>query len=158
RVADPDALLESGIVDVVGFGIENIDQVLVVDRESDPARHSKLIPPREKLSILIEYLNSSVLSVADKDPASLVHRDAVRRAELAGRIAGLAPGLDELALLRELHDAIVGAVAVCNENIAVGRRHDTGGRSEMILVVSGHPGFPERHQHPSIRAELAHEV
>src|SRR3979409_818926 len=53
RIADPDALLEAGGVDVVGFGIEHVDEVIVIDREGNAARHPELIPAREELAVLI---------------------------------------------------------------------------------------------------------
>jgi len=43
-----------GLSDVVGFGIEHVDQVLVIDREGDAARHPELIPAGEELAVLVK--------------------------------------------------------------------------------------------------------
>src|SRR5437867_7419917 len=101
-VADPDALLEARIVDVVRFRIEHVDHVVVVDREGDPARHAELIPARQKLAVLVEDLDARVRAIAHEQAVALVHGDAVRGPELARRVAGLAPGFDELAVLGKL--------------------------------------------------------
>ena len=60
-----------------------------------------------------------------------IHRQRMRNFEFARRRAFLAPGLDELAVLGELHDARVGvaAVAVGDKDVAVRRDHDRGRRS-----------------------------
>src|SRR5215475_13680551 len=78
RVADPNPLLEAWILDIVGFGIEHVDQVVVVDRERVAARHAELVPPCQKLSVLVEDLDAGIGAVADEQPAALVHGDAVR--------------------------------------------------------------------------------
>src|SRR5262245_60498264 len=56
RVADPDSLLESRIVHIVGFGVEHIDEVFVVDRKRYSAWHSELVPGRQVFPVLIEDL------------------------------------------------------------------------------------------------------
>ena len=80
----------------------------------------------------------------------------MRRVELARRLAVLAPGLDELAVLGELHDAVVGvaAVAVGDIDVAVGRDRDVARPIERVLAVAGHAGLAERHQDLAVRAEL----
>src|SRR5215204_3416452 len=49
-------------------------------------------------------------------------------------------------------------MAVRDENIAVGSRHDTGRGLEMILILSADSRLAECHQHLSVRAELADDV
>ncbi len=116
------------------------------------------MPPGQILSVLIEDLDAGVRPVAHEQPASFVHRDAVRDPELARCVSGLAPGLDELPVLRELHDAVVRAMAVGDEDVAIGSRRDAGRGIEMALVVTGDARLAERHQQLSVRAELAHDV
>jgi len=64
----------------------------------------------------------------------------VRGLELARAGAKVTPGLDELALLGEVHDAgIAGlavnhAMAVADEDGVVGRDHDIGRRVEQIWL------------------------
>src|SRR5262249_53910088 len=65
---------------------------------------------------------------------------------------------DELSVLRVLHDTVVRSVAVGDEDIPVRSSHDTGRRSEMVLIISGNTGFAQRQLHFSIGAELAHDV
>src|SRR5437667_838642 len=79
RVADADSLLEAGILDIVRLRVEHIYKVLIIDGERDSTRHPELVPLREKLSILIENLNSSVAAIAHENPPSLVHLDAMHR-------------------------------------------------------------------------------
>src|SRR5438128_503386 len=78
------------------------------------------------------------------------------RFELAAICSLPAPGLDELSVLRELHDARVGisAVPVRDENIAVWSGEHVRGPVESVRAVPGNPGLAEREQDPSLRAEL----
>src|SRR5262249_14953847 len=68
----------------------------------------------------------------------------------------LAPGLDELAVLGILHDAIVGAGAmtVGDVDVAIGRNRNIGGAAEIARLIAGHAGLADRHQHLAVRAEL----
>src|SRR5262249_22017725 len=158
-ISDSDALLEPWVVDIVRLRIEDIYKVFVTYGKGDPTWHSELMPCREVLAVLIDNLYSSIRPIAHEDSASLVHRDAVyRRTKLAWRVSGFSPGLDELAILRVLHDAVVRSVAVGDEDIPVRSSHHTGGRAEMVLIISSNSGFSERQQHFSIRAELAHDM
>src|SRR6266566_3486915 len=133
RISDPDALLPARIVDAVRFRVGHIDLVLVV--EGDPAWRAELRPCREMLALLVEELDAIVAAVGHEYAASRIDGDAVQRVELAGRVSGLPPRLDELSVLRELHHAVVAVrlVAVRNENVAIGghrhraRRREVGG-------------------------------
>ena len=82
----------------------------------------------------------------------------VRDIELARRRALLAPGLDELAVLGELHDARVGvaAVSVGDEDVAVRRDDDGGRRVEVSGPLPGDAGLAERQQQLAVGAELEH--
>ena len=78
--------------------------------------------------------------------------------EFAGAHALLAPGLQELPVLVELHDARVAncgaaaGVAVADEDVAVGRDGDFSRRVELIHSGAGDALLSERHQHLAIRA------
>src|SRR5216684_2113873 len=157
-VADPDSLLESRIVHIVRLRVEDIDEVFVADGKRYTAWHSELVPSRQVFAFLIEDLYAGIGSIAHEQAASLVHGDAMRRPELTRRVSGLPPGFDEFPVLRVLHDAVVRAVAVRDENIPIGRRHHACRRAEMILIASCHSGFAERHQHRSVGTELADDV
>src|SRR5262249_9667970 len=68
------------------------------------------------------------------------------------------PRLDEFPVLGILHDPVADEMTVGDEDVAIGRRHDAGRRAEMVIVVAADAGLAERHQHLSVRAELAHDV
>ena len=70
-----------------------------------------------------------------------------------GAGAFLAPGLDELAVLGELHDARVGvaAMSVGDEDVAVRRGHDGGRRVELVRAAARDAGLAERQQQPCRR-------
>ena len=73
----------------------------------------------------------------------------MRRLELARAGAIVTPGLDELAVLGELHDAGIGglavsAMAVGHEDVAVRRDHHIGWRVEQswLSLSPATPGLP----------------
>ena len=80
----------------------------------------------------------------------------MRRIEVTRRGTLLPPGLDELAILRELHDTGVGipTVSIRDENIPIGRNQDGGWLIERIRTISGDTGLAERHQDLSVGTEL----
>src|SRR5256886_2929931 len=59
----------------------------------------------EKLSVGIENLDAAVAAVGDINVVLRIDGDAVRDVELAGLIAGFAPGLEPIAVLIDLGDA-----------------------------------------------------
>ena len=76
-----------------------------------------------------------------------------------------APGLDELTVFVELHDARIsdcGAAArvpVGDENVAVRCDRDFGGCVEKFVI--GGPGdalLAERHQHRAVLVELVNQI
>src|SRR5947207_13328373 len=80
----------------------------------------------------------------------------MRGVELARAGTLLAPGLDQLALLGELHDARVGvaAMTVADENLAVGIRDDRRRRVELVGTGAGDAGLAEPHQFFAVSREL----
>src|SRR5688572_24576772 len=116
-VADANAHVPTGILDVVRFGVCDDDAVRVI--EEDSARPTKLRPAREMRAFLIEELHAIVRAVADEQSAACVHRDRVQRAKLAVLGSHAAPRFDERAVAPELDDAIVGCgvVAVGDEDV-----------------------------------------
>src|SRR6185295_17243962 len=107
---------------------------------------------------LVEDLDAVVAAVADKQPPARVHRQRMRtlRVEITRSGALLPPRLDERAVLRELHDARVrrAAVAVADEDVAVGRHEHRGGNVERIAALAGDTRRPERHQQLPVGTEL----
>jgi hypothetical protein len=51
------------------------------------------VPGREIFPVLIEDLDPRVVAVAHEQAAALIHRDAARRPEFAGRVSGLPQAL-----------------------------------------------------------------
>ena len=142
RAPDPDPPLEGGIRLLVRLRVGGVEHVVPVDEDS--ARPAELLPLVQELAVLIEDLNAVVAAVGDEQAAGGVHRERVRRVELARPRTLPAPGLDERAVLRKLHDAGVGvaAVAVGDEDGAVGRDDDVRGRAEVSGPSPATPALP----------------
>ena len=153
-VPDPDPLLPPGVVHEVRLGVGHVNLILVI--EEDSARRAELRPDGQELAVLVEELDAIVRPIGDEHAASPIDRDCVERAELAGCVPGLSPGLDELPVLRVLHDAVVAVdlVPVGDEDISVRSDGHGAGRREVILIVPRHACFPEGHQQLAVRAEL----
>src|SRR5262249_58483977 len=98
------------IVFPVRLMIGHVKDIVAVDVDS--ARTAELLPLREEIAILVEDLNAIVAAVADEDPSLRIDGDCVRRVELAGGRAFLAPRLDELPILPTLPDARIGVSAM----------------------------------------------
>ena len=111
---------------------------------------------RQRLPLLIEDLDPVVPAVADENSSPRVDSDGVESMELARRPTGFAPRLDELSVLRKLHDAVVAVVVVPvgDEDVAVRRHGDVAWRTEVIGPATGLSGCAQRHQHLAVRAEL----
>src|SRR5712691_3596066 len=115
------------------------------------------LPPLvEECSILVEDLDSIVVAVADEQAAVGIHGEGARDVDLAGSRPFLAPGLDELSVLRKLHDARirVPAMSVPDEDVTVGGDQDRGRRIELVGTAAGHAGLAERQQQPAIGTKL----
>ena len=80
--------------------------------------------------------------------------------EFAGGLPGLAPGLDERAVRRQLDDAVIaaGPMPVRHEDAAVGRHEHIGRRVEDGLAVTPDAGHAEAHHQFAVLAELVHLV
>ena len=80
--------------------------------------------------------------------------------ELAGRPAGLAPGVHELAILREPHNPVVArlAVTVGHEHVARGRHDDVARRGEVVRTAAFNARCSKRQQHLAGGAELDDDV
>ena len=145
---------------VPGLGVSDVDHVVSVNVHA--ARPAELEPLRDKLAVLIEDLDSVVLAIADKQPSSRIEGNRVDDIEFTRSHAFTAPGLDELSILVELHDASVAsgctatAVSVRNEDVAVRSDCDFGRLIELVEARSGNARLAERHQELSFRTELQH--
>src|SRR5499427_4634487 len=66
RVADPDALLPSRVLHIVGLRVGDVDLILTVER--DATRLAELGPGRrQRFPVLVEDLDPIVAAVADED-------------------------------------------------------------------------------------------
>src|SRR5438045_690265 len=106
--------------------------------------------------LLVEDLEAVVVAVCDAQAPLRIHCPRMRGVEFARAGTLLAPGLDQLALLGELHDARVGvaAVTVADENLAVGIRDDRRRRVELVGAGAGDAGLAEPHQLFAVSREL----
>src|SRR4029450_9192031 len=90
---------------------------------------AELKPLSDELAVLVEDLNAVVLSIADDKASPRIDGQRVNDVELARTHTLPAPGLDELAVLVEFHDARVAdgcaaaRVAVADGEIELGRAH-----------------------------------
>src|SRR5215468_1411247 len=68
----------------------------------------------------------------------------------------LAPRGDELAVLSEFHDAVIGgsAVTVGDVDVAIGRNNDAARPIQKGGAIAGHSGFAQGHQDLTLRAEF----
>jgi hypothetical protein len=64
----------------------------------NPTRPAELEPLIEKVAILIENLNSIVLTIADEKPPTRIHSERMWDIELAGSRSLRTPCFDEFAL------------------------------------------------------------
>ena len=69
---------------------------------------------------------------------------------------GTAPLAEELPVTRELHHAVVAALAVAVQHVDLsgGRDQDVGGAIEAVRLVPPHPGDPQGHEDSALGAEL----
>src|SRR5271157_1448565 len=89
-------------------------------------------PLPEELAVGIENLNAIILAVAYIDILVGIDANRMGSVELSRPCAALAPFQQELALARELDHAGV-AVAVGDEEIAVGQKGDVSGTVERVV-------------------------
>src|SRR5687767_8855433 len=88
---------------LVRFRVDRVQRV--VCRDEQIADAAELIVRADVVAVLVEDLDSMVAAVRDEQTTAGVECHCVRCAELAAARAKSAPLLDELAVLRELHDA-----------------------------------------------------
>src|SRR4051812_18272768 len=81
--------------------VGDVDDIVLVDEHS--ARPAELMPLIEEVPLLVEDLDTVVAAVTEKEPTARIHRQRVRTVYLARARSLLAPRLDELAVLVELH-------------------------------------------------------
>src|SRR5215510_6673111 len=156
--SDANSRPDTGVVFRVRLGIRYVNDVVAIDE--DPAWPAELLPLGDEIPLLIEDLDAFVAAVADEDPPLRINSDRMRRVELPGARAFPAPGLDELFILREFHDACVGvpAMAIVDEDVAARRGDNVARPIKRDGPVAGNSSLAERHQHFSIRAEFEYLV
>src|SRR5437016_8678577 len=133
--------MESRVRLRVGLMVGDVECVIRVDKHA--ARPAELFPLFEEFSILIEDLDPIVAAVTNKQTAARIHSQVVRRIEVTRRGTLLPPGLDELAILREIHDTGVGisSMSVGDEDIAVRRDQDSRRLIERVRTISRDTGL-----------------
>ena len=163
--ADAHAVHPARMPVLLGFGVDGIQHVVVVDEQAADA--AVLVVDVEQVPVLVEDLDAVVAAVGDEQPALRVEGEPVGRPELAGPKADLAPLLDEVAVLVELQDppgrtlrrvGVLSAVAVRDEDVAVRRRDHVARLVELARAAARHPRFAQAHQLLALGAELDHLV
>src|ERR1035441_7837993 len=92
----------------------------VADRRPRVGRHRHVDGELTlEIAVAVEYLNAVIAAVGDVDVALGVGRDRMRRVELAGTFAAVAPRFEPVAVLVDLGDARID-VAVADEGVAGG--------------------------------------
>src|SRR6266550_5462035 len=106
RIAEANAALPADVAagGDFGFGIGHIDHVIP---DVDAARPAELLPVGDVVALLVEDLDAVVVAVGDEQAPLRIHCQRMGGVELARTRSLLAPGLDQLALLGEFHDARV---------------------------------------------------
>src|SRR5260370_23279577 len=90
------------------------------------------VDAQNNVSVGVESLDGAVAAIGDVNIVLRVDSDAVRDVELAGLIAGLAPGFEPVAVLVNFGDAGVD-VAVADVRVAAGIPRDVGDLAEHSI-------------------------
>ena len=101
-------------------------------RNAERRRHADVLDRRLERAVVVEDLNALVALIGDVDVALRVGSDRMRRVEFALAGPARSPRLDEAAVLVELRDACVGAVAVGDEDVSGGVPGDVARPHELI--------------------------
>src|SRR5215469_11697738 len=78
-----------------------------------------------EIAVAVEHLNAMVAAIGDINVAVIVGRDRMRRVELTGPVAAIAPGLEPFAVLVGLGDPRID-VAVADIGVVGGVEGDVG--------------------------------
>src|SRR3954463_6900510 len=124
--------LARGIEIVRRIRIRHVHHLVAAGRDAERLRVADILDLALERPIVVEDLDALVAAIGRIDVALGIDGDAVDAGELAGRVASLAPRLDEHAVLRELGDARVAA-AVGDEDVALRVPGDVGRAIEEVL-------------------------
>src|ERR1017187_4710474 len=135
-------------------------------------RGADLVVDRLELQVVVENLNAAVAPVSHVDVALGVHRDRVRKVELAGRGTPRPHGFDESPVLVVLHDPGV-AIAIGHEDISGGvpghigrpieyiglrRRHGSSRSRRCRCAFHGFRPPAKKHDDAPFGVELDHHI
>src|SRR5215813_5478842 len=156
--ADREPAPKAAIDSASRFGIHAIKNVVLVDEEA--ARAAELFPLGDELAVLIEDFDAVVAAVGNEQAAGRIHRQSMRQGKLPRAAATLAPCGDELAFFGELDDPRTGvtAMAVADEDIAIGGDEHIRRSIECVGTGAGNAGLAKGHEHLALWAELEHSV
>src|SRR5580704_1283596 len=139
-----------------GFGVGDVDHVVLVDKNSAGSAELAHLP--KELSFLIENLDAIVVTITYKKPAFGIERQRVGLVEFTGARSQFAPLLDELSVLGEFQNAIVAApMPFGNKDVAVFRDDHV----VRLIEITGRcraAGRAERQQQLSVLTELENLV
>src|SRR5262245_24235309 len=95
---------------------------------------------RLERALAVEHLDAVVAGVGHVEIAASVGHDPFDPVELALSRSGVAPGLDEVAVLRELRNPVVRAETVGDVNVARAIPRHVRGPVERVAVDAGSRG------------------
>src|SRR5262249_12581891 len=120
HAADPHPAPEARVLRHVGFGVTDIEHVVLVDEQT--ARTAELLPLGENRAVRAEYFYGIIRSSGNVYAAGQSDRHRMVAPELAGAGAALPPRRDDLPLPRELGDPgiVLAPRPVAHDDVAIG--------------------------------------
>src|SRR5262249_48140593 len=152
--ANPDALLDAGIVLLVRLRVRHVNEVFLVN--IDATGSAKLLPLRNKSSILVENLNTVVGPISNEQPPIGVHCKPMGYVELAGGRPFGSPLLGKAPTAVEFNNPRIRprAMSVRHEHRAIRRDQNIGRSVERVPSPAAGARLSERQQHAPIWTEL----
>ena len=107
---------------------------------------------------MIEDLYSIVVSIADEQASSRIHRERMRLIEFARSRPQFTPALDEFAVVREFQNAVISRpMSFGNKDVAVGRNQNVI-RLVKVIRLCGPARLTQRHEQSTFRTELVYLI
>src|SRR3954452_22436369 len=124
--------LARGIEIVRRIRMRHVHHLVAAGRDAERLRVADVLDLALERPVVVEDLDALVAAIGRINVALGIDGDAVDAGELAGRVASLAPRLDEHAVLRERGDARFAA-AIGDEDVALRVPGDVGRAIEEVL-------------------------
>src|SRR5258708_6234714 len=154
HAANSHAPFEARILRHVGFGIGNVENVVLVDEEA--AWAAELLPSRQEHTVRAKDLDTIIGSVGTEYPPCGTDRQRLMAPNPPRAGAPPAPGRNELAATGELDDPSIGlaAMPVTHDDVAIGGNRDVRRSVEHVGALTCYTGSAERQQYLAPWTEL----